>query len=1026
MRIYCKKRHGERMDKDFPMISTFRVVQTISKVAFSTLLVASLPMMAMADTWTDPATGIEWTYAVNNGNASIFKSLFFSAIPRSTTGAIAIPSTLGACPVTSIGEYAFEECSGLTSVEIPSSVTNIGNAAFFGCSGLVEVTIPENVTTIGDWAFEECTGLTSMSIPSSVISVGKRAFLGCDKIQTLSLEYGLKSIGENAFYGCTSLKSVVIPESVESIGAGAFQWCYAIESVVLPSSIRIGPSPFAHCSGVRSITISRFVTSMSYTFPDFYKEVNHVVIPEGTTSVSDYMFSGCSRLRTVTFPQSVRSIGTYSFEKCGWLNNVVIPDGMEIIGTRAFQDCAGLDKITIPPSVRFIDNWSFDGTKLLSDCRDSMLVVDDCLIYYKDTCPESFAIPDGIRLIAGAAFFYCTELASLSIPLSVKSIGPSAFAKTKIMNGHGDGLVIVDDCLLGLIGTKIKDVSIPDDVRLIAGGAFSGHDEVQTVRVPRGVDSIGSYAFYNCTGLMTIEIGSNVTGIGDDAFYGCGGLVVVYVDQGDVQRVKGLYDWPLSVQFIEKIEYPAVEGDPGATVTGDSEKGFVIKPSKGKAQIEVTIPDRVDAAKVTVEVSPNVASVKPNGANVKVVNEYADITPFLDIPGMQLVEGRGAVATQQDAVIDLSKMAVKDEIVRETLDPAKGAFVDLDPLNPVLTTSNTRIGLFYTFYEGWTLADLKKSGGSHVGDGDPWTPEITIKGGEKAFYSIAVGVADEGGAEPVITDNFDEARYCVIDLSGGTTAKKYPISMLDEVPSEGWTDEYKTTKLVLRRIEPGYYIMQSQYVVTLTKPFYIGVFEVTQKQYDLVLGSNPSSFVGDARPVECVTYENIRGSSLGERWPLDGSVDPDSFLGKLREKTGLDFDLPTEAEWEYACRAGTTTKYNNGGSTMSDLEKVARCVYNCKDGKGGYSVAHTTVGSYLPNAWGLYDMHGNVWEWCRDWDGKLAAGEDPKGADSGTGRVKRGVCWYGDSNGCTATIRGGGDPTSGDYYKGFRISRTLH
>ena len=153
----------------------------------------------------------------------------------------------------------------------------------------------------------------------------------------------------------------------------------------------------------------------------------------------------------------------------------------------------------------------------------------------------------------------------------------------------------------------------------------------------------------------------------------------------------------------------------------------------------------------------------------------------------------------------------------------------------------------------------------------------------------------------------------------------------------------------------------------------MGVFECTQKQWKLVMGSNPSSLNGDSRPVECVSYEMIRGTGEqgGAGWPAYGhAVDSTSFMGKLQEKTGLTFDLPTEAQWEYACRAGTTTALNSGKNLTSmesdaNMDEVGRYSYNLNDGKGGYS-EHTKVGSYLPNAWGLYDMHGNVQEWCLD------------------------------------------------------------
>ena len=128
---------------------------------------------------------------------------------------------------------------------------------------------------------------------------------------------------------------------------------------------------------------------------------------------------------------------------------------------------------------------------------------------------------------------------------------------------------------------------------------------------------------------------------------------------------------------------PTIDNDPDATVTGDPESGFVIKPSEGKTAVDVTIPQGVDAAKVTVEVSPKVASVKPNGAKVKVVVGANDITEFLNMPA---VDGNG--------VVDLAKATVKEEIVKEAMDVKKGAEIKLDAANPSLTTSNTRKGLF--------------------------------------------------------------------------------------------------------------------------------------------------------------------------------------------------------------------------------------------------------------------------------------------------------------------------------------------
>lgn len=228
----------------------------------------------------------------------------------------------------------------------------------------------------------------------------------------------------------------------------------------------------------------------------------------------------------------------------------------------------------------------------------------------------------------------------------------------------------------------------------------------------------------------------------------------------------------------------------------------------------------------------------------------------------------------------------------------------------------------------------------------------------------------------------------------------------------------------------------------LTRPYYIGVFEVTQKQYELVMGKNPSQFKGDMRPVEKVSYDMIRGKGDGVKWPTSSAVDPWSFMGKLRTRTGLDFDLPTEAQWEYACQAGTTSVYNNGGDSEKDLTKLGRFTLNQEsrghqesdadfarhkpDGKGGYPVNHTVAGSYKPNLWGLYDMHGNVWEVCLDWRGDLSGGmTDPKGPSSGSDRVRRGGCWFSCAFGCTSSYRGNILPWFEGNNFGFRLALPL-
>ena len=242
-----------------------------------------------------------------------------------------------------------------------------------------------------------------------------------------------------------------------------------------------------------------------------------------------------------------------------------------------------------------------------------------------------------------------------------------------------------------------------------------------------------------------------------------------------------------------------------------------------------------------------------------------------------------------------------------------------------------------------------------------------------------------------------EKAFCVIDVSGGSSATSYPVKYLDSAPTAGWGDEYKKDYIVLRRIEPGTFTMSGR-TTTITKPFYMGVFQVTQAQWKNVMGTSPSYYAGETRPVEYVSWNMIRGNSSTYNWPSVTTVDETTFIGKLQKKTGLSFDLPTEAQWEYACRAGTTGSYNNG----SNCALLGRYDDTQRDYRGAYTLQHTAVGAYLSNNWGLYDMHGNVCEWCLDWCDSIdtaAAASDPVGASSGSYRVLRVGGWgYGSGN----------------------------
>ena len=205
-------------------------------------------------------------------------------------------------------------------------------------------------------------------------------------------------------------------------------------------------------------------------------------------------------------------------------------------------------------------------------------------------------------------------------------------------------------------------------------------------------------------------------------------------------------------------------------------------------------------------------------------------------------------------------------------------------------------------------------------------------------------------------------------------------------------------------IKPGTFT-RSGYNVTLSKGFWLGKYEVTQAQYEAVMGTNPSYFKGSDLPVECVTWHNATNFCA----KLNAQ---EKAAGRL--PSGYEYTLPTEAQWEYACRAGTTGDYNVNGATLSDLGWYA---------DNSNSKTHP-VGQKKPNAWGLYDMHGNVWEWCLDWYGDYpsSAVTDPKGPSSGSDRVIRGGGWSGNANRCRSAYRNLNYPGFGYGHIGFRVA----
>jgi formylglycine-generating enzyme required for sulfatase activity len=225
-----------------------------------------------------------------------------------------------------------------------------------------------------------------------------------------------------------------------------------------------------------------------------------------------------------------------------------------------------------------------------------------------------------------------------------------------------------------------------------------------------------------------------------------------------------------------------------------------------------------------------------------------------------------------------------------------------------------------------------------------------------------------------------------------------------------------------------------QHKVRITRPFYLGVFEVTQKEYKTIIGTNPSHFSATGGGQATVARMNTDGFPVENVSWLDATA----FCNKLSEREGLKpcywvsgepsvdgtgYRMPTEAEWEYACRAGTITPFAFGTTiTPNDANFNGNATYN-GSAVGGNLGRTTVVGSNRPNAFGLHDMHGNVWEWCQDWYVESLTATAPLNSVQSAGRVIRGGGWSGSPQWCRSADRSGRAPGLRNYSLGFRVAR---
>ena len=580
-------------------------MKTKRKNIFKSLLALTLALiMVLGVAPLSEFAGVDWaslfapkaeaagkTYGIYTYEVGTDGTVTITDCDGSVWGGATIPSQIDGKPVTSIGNWAFQSCIGLTDITIPNSVTSIGDGAFSNC-GIKSITIPNGVTSIGDSAFEYCNSLTSITIPNSVTSIGNNAFHDCTGLTSITIPDGVTSIGDREFYNCNSLTSITIPNSVTSIGYEAFYHCNSLTSITIPNSVTsIGDSAFKYCSSLTSITIPNSVTSIGDSAFHDCNSLTSITIPNSVTSIGSNVFDntgiyndesnwendvlyignylikakstlsgeyeiknrakciansaffGCTSLTSITIPNGVTSICNYAFKDCSSLTSVTIPNSVTSIGDWAFSGCNSLTSITIPNSVTSIGDSAFwDCSSLTSvTIPDSVTSIGDWAFSDCNSL-TSITIPDSVTSIGDSAFYGCNSLTSITIPNSVTSIGDDPFYVCRKLNQiNVDTANTAYSSVNGVLFNKEKtklirypegktytSYAIPSSVTNIGDSAFCECYRLTSITIPNSVTSIGDDAFSNC-GIKSITIPNGVTSIGSGAFYDCRSLTSITI-----------------------------------------------------------------------------------------------------------------------------------------------------------------------------------------------------------------------------------------------------------------------------------------------------------------------------------------------------------------------------------------------------------------------------------------------------------------------------------------------------------------
>ena len=454
---------------------------------------------------------------------------------------------------TSIGDYVFNGCSSLTSINIPDGVENIPNYAFNGCSSLTSITIPDSVIAIGNNAFYGCSSLTSINIPDSVMMIGAYTFRGCSSLTSINIPDSVTFIGIYAFYGCTSLVSLYIPNKVTSIGNYTFYGCSKLTSITIPDSVTsIEAYAFRGCSSLTSITIPNSVTTIgNYAFYGCTSLSSITCNATVAPTISNTVFHSIKKYGSLYYPKgsdysSWLSTNSYFLGYYGWNKAIVAKYNVTSTSTatKICDDTSYFSQMIVDGTTKTL---STTNTFTTTGEHEVVFILNGTTIgtdaFYACTTLTSITIPNGVTAIGSYAFQNCSNLASIYIPAGVTTIGEGAF----------------DYC------SKLTSITIPDSVTSIGAAAFYYCSNLASIYIPAGVTSIEPSAFYYCSNLASITIPDSVTSIGTAAFYHCDSLTSITIPNG----VTKIGDNAFHLSNLASITIPA-----GVTTIGTQAFAF--------------------------------------------------------------------------------------------------------------------------------------------------------------------------------------------------------------------------------------------------------------------------------------------------------------------------------------------------------------------------------------------------------------------------------------------------------------------